>query len=188
MRALALFICLCLCSCRRGMVDQPHATPLTADVLTSSNSSARPIPPHTVARGHLEADDAFFTGMTNGRLIVAFPEALTRATLARGRERYDVYCAVCHGPTGDGDGMIVRRGFPRPASFHEQRLRDAPVGYFFDVIKNGYGIMYSQAERVEPEDRWAIIAYIRALQFSRRASLADVPPTERIKLEASKNQ
>jgi mono/diheme cytochrome c family protein len=188
MKAGLLLLCLCLCSCRRGMVDQPRVKPLSADALNADGSSARSIPAHTVACGHLEADDAFYIGMTNGKLVSVFPAALTKATLARGRERYDIYCAVCHGPAGDANGMIVQRGFPRPPSFHEPRLREAPVGHFFDVIKNGYGVMYPQGSRVVAEDRWAIIAYIRALQFSRLASLDDVPPGERAKLEGAKNR
>ena len=95
--------------------------------------------------------------------------------LARGQERYGIYCSPCHGLSGNGDGMIVRRGFPAPPSYHSARLRAAPAKHFFDVITNGYGVMYSYAARVEPRDRWAIVAYIRALQESRNAKLADIP-------------
>ena len=186
MKWALLILCLALCSCRRGMVDQAHTKPMTENDFFADGSGARPIPAHTVARGHLDEDEVFFTGMTNGQLIAAFPIPLTRELLARGRERFEIYCAVCHGSTGDGSGMIVQRGFPRPPSLHEQRLRAAPVGHFFDVIKNGYGVMYSYAARIEPADRWAIIAYIRALQLSPRATPDDVPPDERAKLEAMK--
>jgi mono/diheme cytochrome c family protein len=188
MKLVLLLLCLCLCSCRRGMVDQAHTKPLTADPLNAAESSARPIPSHTVARGHLDEDESFFTGMTNGLLVTAIPVPINHDLLARGRERFDIYCAVCHGPTGDGNGMIVQRGFPRPPSFHDPRLRDAPVGHFFDVIKNGYGVMYSYASRVTPDDRWAIIAYIRALQLSQHAPLAQLPPQEQAKLEVLKSR
>ena len=183
MKWTLLLLCCVLCSCRRAMVDQPRVKPLAENDFFADGSGARPLPAHTVARGHLYEDDAFFTGMTNGELIAAFPAPLTREVLARGQNRFEIYCAVCHGATGYGDGMIVRRGFPRPPSFHERRLRDAPVGHFFDVIRNGYGVMYSYAARVEPKDRWAIIAYIRALQLSQNATLDDVPSKERSKLE-----
>ena len=183
MKALLLLLCCALCSCRRGMVDQPHLKPLAEADFFANGSAARPIPAHTVARGHLDDNDAFFTGMADGQLVTAFPTPLTRAELSRGRERFDIYCAVCHGRTGDGNGMVVQRGFPRPPSFHEERLREAPIGHFFDVIKNGYGVMYSYASRIEPDDRWAIIGYIRALQLSERVTLSDLPPAERAKLE-----
>jgi mono/diheme cytochrome c family protein len=170
--------------CRQGMVDQARVGPLAENDFFQDGSGSRPIPAHTVAQGRLNEDERFFTGIENDRLITAFPLPVTRQLLARGRERFDIYCAVCHGRTGAGDGMIVQRGFPRPPSLHEARLRDAPVGHFFDVITSGYGVMYSYAGRVGPEDRWAIAAYIRALQFSRRATPDDLPPEERAKLEA----
>ncbi len=112
---------------------------------------------------------------------------VTRQSLARGRERFNIYCAVCHGATGDGNGMIVQRGFPQPPSFHDQRLRDAPAGHFVDVITNGYGVMYSYASRVAPEDRWAIAAYIRALQLSQHAASADAEPNAAKQLETANN-
>jgi mono/diheme cytochrome c family protein len=108
---------------------------------------------------------------------------VTRALLVRGQERYQIYCLPCHSPLGDGDGPIVRRGFPHPPSYHEQRLRDAPDRHFFDVITNGYGIMYSYADRVSPQDRWAIVAYIRALQLSQRAQYASLPPALQSKVD-----
>ncbi len=116
--------------------------------------------------------------------VAAVPPPRTLALLRRGREAFEIFCAPCHGPDGDGRGIIVRRGFPAPPSYHEPRLRDAPDGHFFDVITNGYGVMYDYANRVGPDDRWAIIAYIRALQLSRHATLADVPPAERDRLLA----
>ena len=148
--------------------------------------ASRPLVPHTVARGHLNADEAFYTGKIGTNLVTTFPFPMTRALLERGRERFDIYCSPCHGRTGEGNGMIVQRGFPPPPSYHIDRLRQAPAGHFVDVITHGYGIMYSYAARVEPADRWAIAGYIRALQKSRDATLPEVPPEERVKLEAQK--
>jgi mono/diheme cytochrome c family protein len=153
-------------ACRKGMVDQQHVKPLAED-------GSRIPPAHTVARGQLREDEQFFTGKIGNQLAATFPLPVTRETLTRGQERFEIYCAVCHGRTGDGTGMVVQRGFPPPPSMHEQRLRDAPVGHFFDVITNGYGVMYSYGARVSPEDRWAIAAYIRALQLSQHAVPGD---------------
>ena len=164
--AAALLIALGLASCRKGMVDQQHVKPLAKE-------GSRVPPAHTVARGQLREDEQFFTGKIGEQLAATFPMPVTGETLTRGRERFEIYCAVCHGATGEGTGMIVQRGFPQPPSFHEQRLRDAPVGHFVDVITNGYGVMYSYASRVSPEDRWAIAAYIRALQLSQHAAPSD---------------
>jgi mono/diheme cytochrome c family protein len=159
--------------CRKGMVDQPHLKPLAEDHFFADGSGARVPPAHTVARGELREDAAFYTGQIDGHLVAAFPQPVTRELLARGRERFEIYCAVCHGRTGAADGMIVQRGFPKPPSLHEPRLRDAPIGHFFDVMTNGYGVMFSYASRVPPEDRWAVAAYIRALQLSQHATPAD---------------
>jgi cbb3-type cytochrome c oxidase subunit III len=141
--------------------------------------SARPVISDTVALGLLQSDELLYTGKVNGQLATTFPFTVTQAVIMRGRDRYNIYCSPCHGLVGDGQGMIVQRGFSPPPSFHQQRLRDAPVGHFFDVITNGFGRMYSYASRVEPRDRWVIIAYIRALQLSQNATLADVPPEQR---------
>ena len=166
------------------MSNQPRYKTFAEDDFFQNGSSARPLPPHTVARGHANLDTEYFEGKTeDGKLVEAFPMAITREILDRGRQRFDIYCAVCHGRTGEGNGMIVQRGFPMPPSYHITRLRDAPIGHFYDVITNGYGVMYSYAARVEPSDRWAITAYIRALQLSRHATLDDLPPNERAKLQ-----
>jgi mono/diheme cytochrome c family protein len=157
--------------CRKGMVDQSHVKPLAED-------GSRLPPAHTVARGQLRDDEQFFTGKIGEQLAATFPMPITRDTLTRGHERFEIYCAICHGSTGEGTGMIVQRGFPQPPSLHEPRLRDAPPGHFFDVITNGYGVMYSYAARVSPEDRWAIAAYIRALQLSQRAVVSDAEPNK----------
>ena len=116
--------------------------------------------------------------------MTKFPFPITKEVLLRGQERFDIYCAPCHGRTGYGDGMIVRRGFSAPPSYHEARLRKASVGHFFDVITNGFGAMYPYGDRITPEDRWAIIAYIRALQLSQDASLNDVPASKRATLKS----
>ena len=173
--------------CRRDMFSQPSSRPLEkSDFFLDNQMASRPVVPHTVARGQLRADQAFYTGMLGSNLVADFPSPVTREVLERGRERYDIYCAMCHGPSGAGNGMIVQRGFPPPPSYHIDRLRQAPVGHFFDVMTRGYGIMYSYAARVEPQDRWAIAAYIRALQLSQDAKPGDVPPPERAQLEAKR--
>jgi len=184
---LALSVLLVLTSsCRRDMFNQPSSKPLTQnDFFQDNQMASRPVVMHTVARGHLNEDEAFYTGKIGTNLVTTFPMPITPEILQRGRERYDIYCSVCHGRTGEGNGMIVQRGFPVPPSYHIDRLREAPVGHFFDVMTQGYGIMYSYAERVNPEDRWAIAAYIRALQLSYNAKLAELPAAERAKLEGS---
>lgn len=184
-------ICLLLIlpgtGCRRDMFHQPFSRPLEpSDFFQDNHMASRPLIRNTVARGHLEEDEAYYRGKVGTNLVETFPFPITREVLERGRERFDIYCAPCHGRTGEGDGMVVQRGFPAPPSYHIERLRNAPVGHFFDVMTQGYGIMYSYAQRVEPNDRWAIAAYIRALQMSRAATLANVPPQERAKLEAGK--
>ncbi len=181
---LALFSAA-LVSCRRGMVDQQKLKPLAEENFFADGRAARVPPAHTVARGQLRADEQFFTGKIGDQLAATFPEPVTPALLARGRERYNIYCSVCHGLTGAGNGMIVQRGFPPPPSFHEARLREAPPGHFVDVITRGYGVMYSYASRVPPADRWAIAAYIRALQLSQHAAPAEADESGRKELEAA---
>jgi cytochrome c553 len=135
--------------------------------------------PGTVARGQLRIDEGFYTGKVNGVELDAFPMPVTRDVLERGRERYNIYCTPCHDRLGEGRGMIVQRGFPPPPSYHIDRLRQAPVGHFYDVMTNGYGTMYSYASRISPEDRWAIAAYIRALQLSQQIKVADLPEEDK---------
>lgn len=177
--ALALSL---LTGCRLDMHVQPKYKPLEPSSFFDDGRSARPVVPGTVARGHLRTDELLYTGKVNGAPADAFPFPITRRDLERGRERYNIYCTPCHGYTGSGRGMIVERGFPPPPSYHTDRLRQAPAGHFFDVMTNGYGTMYSYADRVSPEDRWRIAAYVRALQLSERATVADVPPEERAQL------
>lgn len=130
----------------------------------------------TVARGHMRLDPARFTGKVNGQDVTEFPFPITRADLGRGEERFNIFCSPCHGRLGDGQGLVVKRGFRAAANYHTEKLKRAPVGHFFDVITNGFGAMASYAARVPVDDRWRIIAYIRALQYSQSASINDVPP------------
>jgi mono/diheme cytochrome c family protein len=172
-----------LVSCRPDMNNQPKAKPLSESDFFSNQANARPIPPHAVERGDARENAAFYTGMTSGMYITQLPVPLTPELLTRGRERFDAICAECHDRTGSGNGMVVLRGFPQPPSFHVDRLRNAPIGHFFDVITKGYGVMYSYATRVEPEDRWAIAAYIRALQLSHDVKASELTSAEQRRLE-----
>lgn len=179
---------LILAGCRQDMHDQPRLEPLEASVFFADGRGARPVIPGTVARGeeHLRADELFYTGKVNGRYAEEFPEPVTLAMLRRGQERYNIFCAPCHSQVGDGLGMIVQRGLRPPPSFHEERLRAAPPGYFFDVITNGFGVMYSYGDRIKPADRWAIAAYIRALQLSQNGTQENLPPEDWEKAVATK--
>ena len=181
-----LLSALILCGCRQEMFDQPKANPLRASEFFPDGAASRPLPPRTIARGFLNEDEALYSGAIGTNLVTEFPFGITRETLERGRERFEIYCAACHGRSGEGNGMIVQRGFPSPPSYHTERLRNAPVGHFYDVMTRGYGLMYPQASRVSPVDRWAITAYIRALQLSHSARLADVSSEQRALLEASR--
>lgn len=184
---LGIALCL-LVSCRQDMFNQPKADPLEASPFFPDGADSRLIPAHTVALGDLRADQLFYTGMVDGKLAASFPEPVDRAMLERGQHEFEIYCTPCHGYTGEGNGIVVQRGFPKPPSYHIKRLREAPVGHFFNVITNGYGVMYPYGDRVKPRDRWAIVAYIRALQLSHEASLADVPADERTNLQESNNE
>ena len=161
------------------MHDQPKYRPLRGSELFADKRSARPLVEGTVARGTLREDTLFFTGKTADGFAVEIPVKVTAELLTRGQSQFQVFCAPCHGRTGRGDGMVVQRGFKQPSSFHVDRLRQMPIGYFFDVISIGFGAMPDYAEQILPRDRWAIVAYIRALQLSQNAPLADVPEEER---------
>jgi mono/diheme cytochrome c family protein len=174
-----------LVACRQDMHDQPKYKPLAASTFFADGRSARPIPMNTVARGELNDDDAYHTGEANGDFLASIPAPVTLALLERGQDRYDIFCSPCHGRVGDGNGMVALRGFRIPADFDSERLRQVPPGYIYQVISNGYGAMPDYADQItEPEDRWAIVAYVRALQLSRRSKLTDAPPEERSRLEA----
>lgn len=161
-----------LAGCDQNMDEQPRYSEYARAPLFRGSVLRRP-PENTVARDDLEREKASIT-----------KPVLSAELLARGRERFGIFCSPCHGAGGDGTGMVVQRGMPRPTSYHDDRLRTAEDQYFFDVITNGHGAMYSYAARVPPADRWAIVAYIRALQLSRQASLDDVPADERARLES----
>jgi mono/diheme cytochrome c family protein len=172
-------ISLFLSACRQDMHDQPKFTPLRESTFFGDARSARPLVAGTVAQGQLHDDPLLETGKTGKADASVFPFPVDANVVARGRERFDIFCAPCHGRTGAGDGMVVRRGYRRPPSYHDDRLRDAPVGHFIDVMANGFGAMPEYADQVNARDRWAIAAYIRALQLSEHATIADVPARER---------
>jgi hypothetical protein len=147
--------------------------------LFSDGMASRPRIPGTLARGEYHPDSHFYEGKVHGQLATTLPLPLTRELLLRGRQRFNISCAACHGATGEGQGIIVQRGFPAPPSLHEQRLREAPIGHFFDVITHGFGRMPRYGPQIRTEDRWAIAAYLRALQLSQSARPTDLPPRVR---------
>ena len=205
LRVLLLVITICFASgCRRDMQDQPKIKPLRGTTFFRDGLGSRQPIEGTIARGQLRSNTEYFTGKKAGASgataapaqqqtagatgsqtnnfpddIDTFPLPGTAEVIQRGRERYNIFCSACHGMTGNGDGMIVRRGFRRAASFNDDRLRQAPVGHFFDAITNGWGAMPSYAAQVPVQDRWAIIAYIRALQVSQQnpAAAAGASPS-----------
>ena len=179
--ALAMF----LGGCRRDMQDQPKYKPLHESDFFADHRSERPMVDDTVPRGYLRTDLALYTGKMNGVDINYFPMPISREDLVRGQDRFNIYCSPCHSRLGDGNGLIVKRGYHNPPSYYTDRVMKAPVGHFFDVITNGFGAMPSYASRVTPDDRWRIIAYIRTLQFSESATINDVPAEDRAKLDAA---
>ena len=164
--------------CRQDMHDQPKVRPYRESQFFPDGLSARPVVPGTVARGQLREDDALYLGKVGGKPVEQFPFAIDRATIERGRDRYDIYCSPCHDRVGNGQGVVVRRGYRRPPSFHADRLRLAPVGYYYEVITNGFGVMPGYASQVPVHDRWAIIAYLRALQLSQHVAVATLPKAD----------
>jgi hypothetical protein len=180
------FLLLSLPACRQQMADQSRYEPLEESSFFPDHRSARPLPVGVIPRGLLNEDDHFFTGRVNGQLATGFPFEITTGVLERGRERYNIFCTPCHDHIGTGNGMAVRRGFrSRPPTFHMDRLREAPAGHFYDVITNGFGAMNDYAAQIRPADRWAIVAYIRALQFSQNAKAQDLSAEDRRALERS---
>jgi len=172
-------------ACRQDMHDQPKMKPLRESEMFPDGRSARPLVAGTVARGMLREDEAFFTGRTEAGFVSEPPVKVTSELLLRGRERFEVFCSPCHGRTGRGDGMVVQRGFKPPPTYHSERLRTLPIGYLYDVATRGFGAMSGYAEQVPPADRWAIVAYVRVLQYSEYAPVADVPGEARAELERS---
>jgi mono/diheme cytochrome c family protein len=176
MARLRRFSWLCLVAfvgCRQDMQDQPRFKPLAMNSFYADLRSARTPVEGTVARGALHQDSYFYTGKMGDNPGDYLPLPASAELLARGRERFNIYCAPCHSRLGDGNGMIVQRGFRRPPTYHQDRLRKAPLGYFFDIITNGFGAMPDYAAQIAPQDRWAIVAYIRALQLSQNATVAE---------------
>ena len=179
----AVVVTLALAGCRQDMHDNPRYEPLEESAFFSNGGASRLLVSNTVARGQLREDEHLYTGKVNGQLATEFPMPVTADVMARGQQCLDIYCAPCHGRTGEGNGMIVQRGFRQPPSYHEDRLVNAPAGYFFDVMTNGFGAMQDYASQVPVPERWAIAAYIRALQTSHRGTIDDVPAKERALLE-----
>jgi len=185
---LTVLLLLALTSCRQKMSNQPKYDPLEPSDFFADCMSARPRIPGTVARGELVADSFIATGKINGADGDGFPFTITAAVMDRGQERFNIYCSVCHGRAGDGNGMIPSRGLRHPPSFHTDALRNAKTGHFFDVMTNGFGAMPTYAPQIPVEDRWAIIAYIRALQLSQNGTMNDLPADQRSKLSQGVTQ
>jgi len=184
-RMFAIFaLCvLLLAACRLDMHVQPRLNPLAKSDFYTDQRSARPPVEGTVARGDLRGDTYFYTGKFGNTPGDYMPFPVTADVMTRGRERFNIYCSPCHSRLGDGNGMIPQRGFRRPPSYHIDRLRKAPLGYFFDVMTNGFGAMPDYASQISPRDRWCIVAYIRALQLSQNASTAEVPQGQNVPSE-----
>ena len=175
----ALLLVATGCELRQAMYNQPKFEALEASTLFANGQSGRLPIEGTVARGHLRFDDHLYRGKVGDEFAATIPIPVTEELLNRGRERYDIYCAPCHDRTGRGNGMIVQRGMKQPPSLHDERLRNVADGYLFDVMTNGFGVMYSYASRISVEDRWAIVAYERALQYSQYADLDELPVEDR---------
>jgi mono/diheme cytochrome c family protein len=184
-RLAAGLVLLAGLGCRQDMHDAPRYESYEASALFPDQRASRNPPSGTVARGWLRDDEALHTGKLNGQTVDAVPFAITHADLKRGQERFNIYCSPCHGRLGDGQGMVVQRGLRQAASYHQDRLRQERIGYFFDVITNGFGAMQGYAEQVPVRDRWLIASYVRALQFSQYASVNDVPADRRGELAAT---
>jgi len=181
--AVSLFI---LAGCRADMQNQPYQRPLVQSDFYADKRAARPLVEGTVARGNERADAYFYTGKIGSEDGSVMPFPVTAEVMQRGQQRFNIYCAPCHGETGDGNGMIVQRGFKRPPSYHNERLRKAPIGYFFDVMTNGFGVMLDYSQQIKPADRWAVAAYIRALQLSQGATQGDVAAGQQVAVEPPK--
>jgi len=177
---LGLGLLLVLAGCRQEMYDQSRVKPLAQSDFYSDLRSARPQVAGTVPRGQLREDEYFYTGKIGGNPGDYMPFPVTEEVLARGHERFNIYCAPCHSRLGDGNGMVPQRGFKHPPTYHQDRLRKAPLGYFFDVMTNGFGVMPDYTTQILPRDRWCIVAYIRALQLSQNATPADVAAGEKV--------
>ncbi|MBW8877711.1 MAG: cytochrome c [Acidobacteria bacterium] len=188
---LAVAVLLAAAGCRQNMHNQHKVKTLAASDFFPDGQGARPIPAHTVARGDLREGWAYSGLDTANKPVAQLPFPLTREVLLRGEQRFNIYCSPCHDRQGTGHGMIVQRGYKQPTSYHVERLRNAPVGYFYNVITEGFGVMPSYAPQVPVADRWAIAAYIRVLQYRQTAKLADLsvlPPERRRAIQAELDQ
>jgi len=186
-RALLLALAGVALGCRQDMHDQPKLKPLAMSDFYADQRASRPLVEGTVARGMLREDSHLYTGKVNGVFADSLPFPLDAAVLERGRERYTIFCTPCHGQTGRGDGMVVRRGFRKAATFHIDRLRGERIGYFYDVMTNGFGAMPDYAAQIPVRDRWAIAAYVRALQLSQFAQAKDLSPEILKKISAAES-
>jgi mono/diheme cytochrome c family protein len=183
--ALMLFVAAFAVGCRQDMHDAPRYEAYESSATFADNRASRVAPAGTVARGWLREDEALYTGKINGQPIDEFPFAIAKADLERGQQRFNIYCTPCHGRVGDGNGMVVQRGLRQAASFHQDRLRQEKLGYFYDVITNGFGAMPDYAQQIPVRDRWLIVAYVKTLQLSQHASVDDVPADRRGSLDAA---
>lgn len=184
--AAAAAVLFAAAGCRQDMHDQPRIRPLAENAFFADGSGSRLLPANTVARGELRDDIPFHTGQAaDGALLTEVPMPVTRELLVRGQERFDIFCAPCHGRAAEGTGMVVQRGYKKPSSFHVDRLRQAPVAYFYYVMSNGFGVMPSYAAQIPAEDRWAIAAYIRTLQLAQHYAAAELTAEERQFLETA---
>jgi mono/diheme cytochrome c family protein len=179
-KACCLLILLGAAGCRQDMHDQPRYEPLEASRFFPDGQASRPLVDGTVAREQLNDDEHLYTGKVNGQPATTFPFEIGHENLDRGQQRYDVFCAPCHDRVGNGTGMIVRRGYRQPQSFHTDRLRQAPPGHFFDVITNGFGAMPDYRAQLRPEERWEVVAYIRALQLSQQPQVQAPAGAEKV--------
>ncbi len=187
--ALALPFVLFLAGCRQDMHNQPKYIPLRPSDFFGDRRSERPLVEGTVARGHLNDDNAFYTGRgPDGKFTDEFPFPVTKSVMERGQNRFNIYCAPCHDRLGNGNGKIVRRGYRHPPSYHIDRLQQVPNGYIYDVITSGFGAMPDYAAQIHPADRWAIVAYVRALQLSSNGKIGDVPAEHRNELNQEGGQ
>jgi mono/diheme cytochrome c family protein len=183
--AALVLLAAAVTACRQDMHDQPKYRPFRESDIFADKRSARPLVPGTVARGTLREDTVLYTGKVGNDFATEIPVKVTAELLARGQTQFQVFCSPCHGRTGRGDGMVVQRGFKKPSSYHVDRLRQMPIGYFYDVMTNGFGAMADYSAQVSPMDRWAIAGYVRTLQYSQYAPAADVPADKHPELDRS---
>ena len=183
--ALTLGLFVSGCDLRQRMYDQEKYEPHEATTFFKDGLTSRAPIEGTVARGGLRLDTHLYEGKVNGELATTLPPSIefNRALLERGQERFNIYCTPCHDRTGSGNGVVVQRGLKQPPSLHQDRLRNAAIGYYFDVITNGFGSMFSYASRIPVNDRWAVAAYIRALQFSQEAAYDELPAEDQRQLQ-----